>query len=174
MIKGVFVVLTVLGLAMAAFGVYFILYSNEATSWSSVEGRIVNTMVRTHTTSTPSTAATAAARERLRTYYPSVTYRWTVDGQSYQGSRYSLGQEQDDFPEREDAERAATAFPAGSAIEVFYDPADPASAVLSRSRQAGAFVPLPLGLLILLTGVVGLKYSGRIAAATPDASFDVN
>ena len=104
MIKGFFFLIAVLGLTMAAFGVYFILYSSEATSWPSVEGRIVRTTIGTYTGSTPSTAATASARERLRTYFPRVTYRWTVDAQSYEGSRYSLGEEQDDFPERAEAE----------------------------------------------------------------------
>lgn len=170
MIKGFFLVLSALGLAMAAFGVYFIGYSNDATSWPSVEGRIVQTTVRTWTPRRPGGAGTDSERQRRRRFYPEVTYQWAVDGQTFTGSRYSLGESQDDHEERADAVEAARRFPAGGPIEVFYDPADPSSAVLDRSRQGGAFVPLPLGLLMLGVGLAGLKWLPQIKAAAATSS----
>lgn len=168
MLKGFFLVMTALGLATAAFGIYFIFYSNEARSWPSVQGEVVGTTVRTYTARAGS-VTTSRDRERLRSFYPAITYRWTVDGRSYQGSRYSLGEAHDDYPERAEAEQAAATYPAGGPIAVFYDPADPASAVLDRSQQGGAFVPLPLGLLMLAIGVFGLKKLPQIQAAAAHA-----
>lgn len=170
MLKGFFLVLTVLGLSMAAFGIYFIGYSNEATSWPSVEGRIVQTTVRAWTPGGTGRALTPSERQRRRRFYPEVTYQWTVNGQSFTGSRYSLGESQDDHAERAEAVEAARRFPAGGPIEVFYDPDDPSSAVLNRARQGGAYVPLPLGLLMLGVGLAGLKYLPQLKAAAATSS----
>lgn len=166
MLKAFFLGLTALGAACAAFGVYFILYSQEAGSWPTVEGRIVSTAVRAHTPRRGSTTLTPSERERRRRYYPEVTYTWTVDGRTFEGSRFSLGEGLPDHGEREQAEAAARAFRPGAPIAVFYDPAEPSSAVLDRSQKWGAFVPLPLGLLMLAAGVGGwLKLPALQAAA---------
>lgn len=165
MLKAFFGTLALLGVALAVFGVYFIWYGIEARGWPSVQGQIVATMVRSHTLGTVPRGLPADQRERARTYYPEVTYRWSVGGQTFTGSRYALGESQEDFSERADAERAAARYPAGQAIEVFYDPADPSSAVIDRSSQSGTFVPLPLGLLMLAMGAGGLLKLPQLRAA---------
>lgn len=74
MIKGIFTVLSFLGLAMATFGVYFMLYGNAAQSWPSVEGRIISVQVRIYISIATSTYRSRGERDQLRTYYPQVTY----------------------------------------------------------------------------------------------------
>lgn len=149
--------LFLIGLAMAAFGIYFIVLGNEARSWPEVEGRVISTTIRIERDIAHGPKATRAQREQLRQYYPSVTYGWTVDGKSYTGSRYQLGTTHEKYRERADAKQAAARFPAGSAIPVYYDPGDPSQAVLDRSTSFAVYVPLTLGLFILGTAWAGLR-----------------
>lgn len=165
MIKGFFGGIAALGLACAVFGVFFIITGYEARSWPQADGEVVSTTVRIQILMAGGSKATRTSRERARTYYPAITYRWAVDGQTFTGSRYSLGASHPDFSERQDAVRAAAAFRSGQPVTVYYDPADPSSAVLERSLQGGAFVPLPLGLLMLAGGVFGLRRAPAIDAA---------
>lgn len=165
MIKGFFGAIAALGLACAVFGVYFIITAHEARFWPRTEGEVVSTTVRAQTLHAAGTQASRRARERFRTYYPEITYRWTVAGQAHTGSRYSLGESHPDYPERAQAVLAAATYPGGRTVDVFYDPADPGSAVLDRSLKGGAFVPLPLGLLMLALGAIGLRHAPAIEAA---------
>lgn len=82
-----------------------------------------------------------------------VVYRYTVDGQTYESDRVSL----DARPARADrpeGERRRVTYPMGTAVTVYYDPADPARSVLERAprtdalRAGGALAVL--GLLVLL------------------------
>lgn len=164
MIKGFFGAIAALGLFFAVFGVYFIFYGFGARSWPSTEGEVMSARVRVNIL-TGGTASGRSHREFDRTYYPEITYRWTVDGQVHTGSRWSLGESHPDYRERQEAAAAAADYRTGAPIEVFYDPDDPASAVLDRSLQGGAFVPLPLGLLMLAGGVFGMRKAPAIEAA---------
>ncbi len=165
MIKGFFGVIAALGLFFAVFGIYFIIAGHGARSWPAAEGTIESTSVRVNILLTGRGSGTDSSREARRTYYPEISYRWMVDGQTYTGSRFALGEEHPDFPDRQDAQGAAKRFPAGGAIDVYVDPEDPSSAVIDRSLKIGAFVPLPLGLLFLAVGIFGLRMAPALEAA---------
>jgi hypothetical protein len=165
MIKGFLGFIAALGLLFAIFGVFFIFDGLEARSWPSANGEVVSTRVQRHTFMQQKVEYSESRREARRTYYPEITYRWTVDGQSYTGSRWALGESHPDYKERPEAEKAAAGYPSGMAIDVYYDPADPSQPVLDRSLKLGAFVPLPLGLLFLAAGIVGLRFAPAIEAA---------
>ncbi len=165
MIKGFFGFIAALGLFFAVFGVFFIIDGLEARSWPAVEGSVVSTRVLTKTLMQQQSDFSESRREARRSYFPEITYRWTVDGRGHTGSRYALGESHPDYKHREDAREAARRFPPGRAIDVYYDPADPSSAVIDRSLKLGAFVPLPLGLFFLAAGVVGLRFAPAIEAA---------
>ncbi len=149
-------VFVLLGLALAAFGVYFIFEGGEAKHWARTEGTIVSVTVRTDTPGAGIQGRTRAARERSYRYYPSITYRWNTEGRTYTGSRYQLGTTHNKYETREDAVVAASSYRNGAGIEVFYDPENPSQAVLVNTASVGVFVPLPLGLLMVLIGGVGL------------------
>ena len=135
--------------------------AREAKGWTKVQGRIINTTVRTYSP----VGTTRQERVRLRTYFPEITYTWTVDGQVHTGDRYALGEGHPDYQEREEARKAAAAFPAGQNIDVFYNPKDPSSAVLDPAMKSGALVPLPIGLLFFFCGFLGLRYLPQIQKA---------
>ena len=48
--------------------------------------------IRVETDLSRSGGTTSSQRERLRRYYPSITYQWTVGEETFKGSRYRLGE----------------------------------------------------------------------------------
>ncbi len=167
MFKIFFIALAVIGLATTLFGIYFIALSRQAASWPSVTGHVVSTQVRTDHSQTDR-GLSAAERARTQRYYPDIHYRWSVDGQVYSGSRYRLGTSHEKFDSREQAEAAAARFPAQSTLPVYYDPRNPAQAVLDPGASVGVYAPLPLGLLFLGVGLLGLRYLPQLQQAVPD------
>lgn len=94
---------------------------------------------------------------RRAPFSSAVGYAYTVDGQGYTGSRYSLGEGANAAgrtftSEAEAAERAAARYRVGQDIPVYYDPADPAEAVLQPGANWGSYVPLILGAFFGLCG----------------------
>ncbi|MCB1058252.1 MAG: DUF3592 domain-containing protein [Acidobacteria bacterium] len=169
------VFILVVGVAMMVFGIYFIVLGIEARSWPMVEGRVVSTTIRVETDVSSNTGATRAQRKRHHRYYPQVNYTWTVDGESYSGSRYTLGTTYEKFRERSDAREAAKQFPAGSAIPVYYDPKDPSQAVLDPSSSFAIYIPLLLGLFFAAASGLGLRFRKALeqtAAAGPGTAGD--
>jgi len=156
-LKVFFAILLLLGLFFALFGVYFIALGNESGSWPETQGTIVSVTIRTDSYLAGNAASTPEQKERGRRYYPSITYRWEVDGRSFTGSRYRLGTTHEKFEEREQAVVAAARYRNGAPISVFYDPEDPSQAVLDRSASGAVWVPLPFGLLLAVMGWFGLK-----------------
>lgn len=162
-LKTVLLLICLLGASMTVFGIYFIGLGYAARDWPMVEGQVISTSVRVDTSM--SDEGDRSQREAARRYYPEISYRWTLGGQSYTGSRYRLGTTYAKFKTKTEAQSAAAAYPPDSAITVHYDPEHPDQAVLDPAPSAGIYVPLPLGLLILAMGLLGLRFSDRLMAA---------
>jgi hypothetical protein len=167
MIKIFFVALALLGLATSIFGVYFIGLSRQAAHWPKTSGQVISTQVHTDHSQTDR-GLTAAQRARSQRYYPVIHYQWNVDGKTYSGSRYRLGTTYEKFKRREHAQSAAAQYPAQSALTVYYDARNPAQAVLEPAASMGVYVPLPLGLLFLGVGLLGLRFLPHLQQAVPD------
>jgi len=121
----------------------------RSAAWPSVQGRIEQSEVRE-----------TAGEQRL----PHLRYRYQVDGQDHEGRHVDWAVRR--MP-REAAEALVARYPVGAAVEVFYDPAKPAIAVLEPGSDhnqrlaailggiaAGAF--LLLGLAMIGFGVFSL------------------
>jgi len=154
--------LVALGLPMFLFGIYFAFLADESANWPKVEGVVSNSSVRTYT---PVGQMNRAFTDSDSTYYPEFRYTYTVDRQTYTSSRYSLGESGQGFPDREDAQKAASEHPAGSKVDVFYDPADPSSAVLRPGSSTGSWVPLLLGLFFGGSGLLMLRMLRKLKPA---------
>lgn len=124
--------------------------------WKSVEGEIIEASF--WETSTGSRKAQTA-----RTYAPQWRYRYEVDGSRYTSSRIRAGELVRSYPTEEEARRAARArYPVGMPVRVFYDPADPSSAVLVRGEAS------PEGMATLLaTGILMLGFAAVLLAVFP-------
>lgn len=92
-------------------------------------------------------------RQRPSRWSVARVYGYAVDGRTYEGERSAFATVL--YDDRQAAERDLERLPVGSAIEVFYDPADPQQSVLDRSPPGfGGFVfpaaALGFGALLLV------------------------
>ena len=118
--------------------------------WSSTPGRIINSELATR--------STATSRGSFSAYYPKVVYEYQVGGQTYQGNRIMFGQ----FPAHSSPDLAQSKlaqYQLHSTGQVFYNPANPAEAVLEQSAMTLKTLWLVAGLIfILLLAVLGLAF----------------
>jgi len=82
------------------------------------------------------------------TFYPSVTYNYSVNGQPLQSSRVGFNGVK--------SKKMLAKYPKGSRVEVFFDPNQPSTAVLEKggSTKTGMFVGVAVILGSLVMGTV--------------------
>ncbi|HUT58637.1 MAG TPA: DUF3592 domain-containing protein [Phycisphaerae bacterium] len=116
-----------------------ILSSRAAAGWRTAEGAALVSKVKTH------------QGDDSDTYSPYVRYRYTVGGKKYVNDRYDfMGGSSSD---RDHARRVVKAHPRGRKVTVYYDPANPAEAVLFRGVPAMTYVLMVFIQPFLLVGL---------------------
>jgi len=124
-------------------GLYLRRKARRQQEWPTVKGVVLTaTMVRSRDSEGPS-------------YNPSVTYNYSVAGKNYRGDRTDAARDMG-YPEkqvRHYLERHAV----GAAVNVHYDPADPARSTLDP-EEAGcnSLLACAIGAVFLLVGLVML------------------
>jgi len=138
-------------LLFAGIGVFLIYHSirsrrkaESSQGWPSTSGQVSEARVSHHT-------STDADGDTQDSYSPEVRYHYQTGGQEYDGSKIGFGFQQS-FNSRSQAEQALTRFPEGSQVTVYYNPANPAEAVLER-KAGGSTLSLVLGIIFLLVGL---------------------
>ena len=91
------------------------------SGWPSTMGTITNSFIDWRSSSDSGTTA-----------YPVVQYSYQISGQTYQGNKYAPGPEIGGTG----AHKVVNRYPAGSQVMVFYNPQNPADAVLERKAPA--------------------------------------
>ena len=146
LISGCLWLLILAGVGLTIFGTTFLLEANASRGWPSVQGQVQNVRVVKN-----STSGTQGS------YHYAVTYAYQVDDQTYTGNRYSLGQASrasKRYPSRSEARAASRRnYPVDNPVEVYYDPANPASAVLQAGLNWATFGPLLIGLIFVPGGI---------------------
>ena len=132
----------VIGAVAVVASVTLMSASRKARSWPVVTGQIVERAV------VPST--TTGASRPGRYFEPRVTYDYTVDGKTYHGHRIGMTTEAYD---EDKARRVVRELP--DAVEVHYNPSDPADAVLRPSA-------IGMSLLILIFGAIAVLVGGAM------------
>jgi hypothetical protein len=135
--------------AMGVLGGRELWRQHQAESFPHVQG-----LVRTSETTT-----TRGSKGRIN-YHPYIAYRYSVDGTNYAGCRYRY----DACPnDQESVNEIVAAHPAGSPVDVYYNPQDPLDAVLSTTvvaqDVAPPFIFTPASLLILWSLIITIKQS---------------
>lgn len=133
--------------------------------WPSTEGEILSGKVTEHRVrELPFTRREYYRGDRYQyRYSSSISYRYTVDGQEFVSSQISMAKKFDSYfstlPGRGDAAYEGSwlaKYPVGKHVSVYYDPNDPANALLERDEVwlaylffavAGALALLGLGIL---------------------------
>jgi hypothetical protein len=158
-------------LALAALGIFLVIYgarsrqkAGASRTWPSIEGHILSAEVK----QTQSTDDDGRVRYA---YYPAVTYDYVVAGQAYTGTLISFGGVMaKSTPEK--AQDALARFPEGSQASVYYNPANPAEAVLVREEGAAKWA-LWGGIfcLVLAACIACPLVIGAVRAITTMAGF---
>ena len=106
---------------------------------------------------------------QVKGYRPSVEYEYTVDDIRYTGNRFEHALSATYTTDKALVEEQLKAFSEGSAVNVFYDPADPTRSVLVPGVASGLALKLGVGLGFTLAGAVGAYYmtiKGRLPPKT--------
>lgn len=135
-----------------------------ASKWPSVTGHILSA------TASGGTVTTSHAKEDGETdmtevrNFARIAYRYQVEGRNYTGKRISIGEDLGN----DDVAGKLKRYPKGQIVEVFYDPADPATAVLERNLPEGCARAGLIGLALVLAVVAifgfGLDHAGALIA----------
>lgn len=136
-------------LAGAALIVVSILQKNKAKkaaeTWLPASGTILSSRVETHR------SRDSKGNTRV-SYRPVVNYQYHVMGQSFDGNR--IGFSSGSYGSAK-AEKLIASYPEGAQVNVFYDPSDPAKAVLETKDLSGSTLTI-VGVILLVLGVFGL------------------
>ncbi|CAN1724211.1 DUF3592 domain-containing protein [Hyphomicrobium sp. 1Nfss2.1] len=149
----VFLISPFIGLLTLATVVKFI-EVRRTNAWASSHGRIVRSQAVQRKVSKLEGSTT---RSEIRNF-AAIVYEFDAGGRKFTGSRVSLGEDLGNIGIQETLAR----YPVGERVEVYYDPADPAQAVLERTLPNGSF--LFMGLLI-----AGLTLFAVVVAVGMDA-----
>jgi len=113
-------------------------------SWPATSGQITDARVAHHT-------STDSEGDRSDHYTPKVSYTYQASGQTYEGSKIGFGMQQS-FGSAAKAQATLARFPMGGQVAVYYDPNNPAEAVLER-KAGGSTMSLILGIVFLLVSL---------------------
>jgi hypothetical protein len=112
------------------------------------------------------TIASSSCQRRLtdaNVYVAVVNFTYQVSGRDYQGNRLSFGGKVDG--NEDEMNKFVAEYPAGKIIPVYYDPQNPAVALLRPDMTGGATVMLWVGLVVtalaIALGVMVLALAPR-------------
>jgi len=133
----------VLGLGLFLLGWFQYRKALASRAWPAVAGRILAAKVESETTRGDEDSADST------TYYPAVQYEYQVGSATLRGSEIAFDRR--GYQKTQAAEKALLAFPVGSSVQVFYDPANPGKCVLERKSVTGLPLMAIGGLIALVT-----------------------
>jgi hypothetical protein len=132
-------------------GVEVLWRQHQAGSFPSAQGRVLSSRV----------TITHGSKGSIN-YHVSISYRYVVEGQAYVGGRYRY----DGHPGNQNLVNAIVSeHPAGSAVEVFYNPQDPGDSVLSAGEDAEDVY------ILFLTTPICLLFLGMLANAAQEINW---
>jgi hypothetical protein len=149
--------LMLLGLFFIGLGGYFIVVALDSKSWNQVEGEITEIII-------PASMSNAgSATQRHLEYRVEMTYKYQVDGKSYQNRRFSTGN--GDTVERGFNNKAkarewlkSSPYSTGKNVTVYVNPNDAEMTVLSTGINIATIAPILIGLLFFITGYLLNKF----------------
>jgi hypothetical protein len=97
----------------------------KAKRWPSTTGKVIASRIAS---STKEPGDAASFGERNVTNEPYVEYEYHVEGQRFRNTRITIGEKTSEY----ELEAILARYPVGTAVTVYYDPANPQKAVLER------------------------------------------
>jgi len=122
--------------------------AKASLAWPITQGRITSSRLDEYS---------SVGESDGNSYVPKVEYEYSVAGQTYRGKRIVFGSAGSGNKAREQA--VVERYKVGTPVEVFYDPARPADAVLERRAASSTVIFWLIGVTFiagsLLFGLVG-------------------
>ena len=137
-------VISLLGLGLFLIGWFQYRKLRASRSWPSTPGRILAGRVESETQRGGEDEADSTS------YYPHIEYEYTVGATTYRS--HSIRFDRRGYSRPKAAAEALAAYPVGRPVDVFYDPAKPADAVLER-KNSGGIVLIVLGAVLVLVAL---------------------
>lgn len=133
------VIFFAVGIGLSWWGWRILQNAQVSESWPSTSGEITASSIRTD------------HDDDGTTYHAEVRFAYVVDDQRYNEDTVSFGQY--GSSNRSHAEEIVSRYPTGQAVTVYYDPADPATAVLEPGVTWSSYMILGMGLLFAIIAV---------------------
>jgi hypothetical protein len=135
------IIFVVIGLVLLF--IYFLNLAKVRASqaWPTAQGTVLQSWVR-KSSSTDDDGGTSYS------YHPEIHYQYQVMGKEYQGNKIAFGPKVGGNRSR--AEKMMEKYPTGANVSVYYQPDNPANAVLERSISK---ISLVMGVVFILAGV---------------------
>ena len=132
-------IFVVVGLGIAGFGARSVVHARASSAWPHVSGKITHSEIDRSSNSDGTS------------YKPRVHYTYSVNGEPFTGERICFGLANMSAGYRF-AQAYTKRYQVGSSVDVYYDPVQPASAVLEPGLSKRAFIPMSFGLAFAFMG----------------------
>jgi len=135
-------------------------YGWISQDWPVAEGRILRSevdevLVTLQDIGRKRSAANAEPRGQISRYRPVIVYQWQADGGVYEGDRIDFSAAVSDEDTREAAAAIIAPYPAGSRVDIPYDPNKPSRAILQPGAHwDGLSVSLIVALVLATFALV--------------------
>jgi len=151
---GLLLPLSAVLIGLAAFVQYFIRrrQASASTRWPSTPGRITLADIAMEQRTENDDDSSRPTRT-IRLYRPDLRFSYAVDGREFHGSTWRWGWtalHSDEASARKEIAKYAV----GAQVPVFYDPAQPETAVLEPANRSGSAATLVFGGLFVIGGAL--------------------
>lgn len=127
--KQIFILCIIIGIGLLGLGFYFQKKAESIEKWPGITGKVIATKV-VQTTTERSHRRNDESSQSTLSYYPVIEYEYTVKDKKYTSDRLSLSVDQRSSPRY--LEPILKKYAPGTAVKVFYNPDNPADAVLEK------------------------------------------
>ncbi len=145
------VVFGVLGIGFLSVGAFLYIQGTRSLSWVEIEGEMVNSKIDSH--------RRQSSEGRSRSYLTlKVSYRYTVDGETYTNDRYNVGTNiVGRFAGWGGASARSEEY--REKLNLFYNPSNPSESVLTKGVPKAGHRNLTVGGTFLLFGILTFIFS---------------
>ncbi len=164
-IAGIFALVAFAGIVVIGQGITTLRTGAVSANWPHVMGKMLKAEV---TSSTTQRRDNEGRSYTDTTYYPSVTYEFVLNGQTYQSNRLSA--QDNGYSKSTDALNAIEQVNSGDGVTVYYNPQNPKEAMLKPGISGNSFVSLVFGGLLLLLGGGVIVWLVRVFRRKPAKS----
>ncbi len=146
--------LAAIGFGLVAIGSYWKLRQERLASrrWPIAQGRITRSEVVSEMVRHEDDRGRATTEERFRA---AIEFGYSAAGRSYHSTHWNWGWTAL-HSDRSGAEAVIAKYPVNGEVTVYYDPAQPETAVLDPTNKSGVSAPLWAGIFLIAVGALFL------------------